>query len=82
MAAVGPWKIELREMPRRWGDCRPSIAVMLNGAKWGELYWNMRGYRGVLPLPSGRQFDAGEASITKWKRAAAEIMRDARNGVE
>jgi hypothetical protein len=53
------------------------LDVMLNGVKVGQLYWNLRGYRGTLPMHDGRNFDIGEISFTACKKEAAKINREA-----
>jgi hypothetical protein len=52
--------------------------VLLNGQKVGQLYFNMRGYRGDLPLPDGTKLDIGEKSISAFKREVALINRESR----
>ncbi len=42
--------------------------VMLHGQKVSELYFNMRGYVGALPMPDGSSINIGEVSISRWKR--------------
>lgn len=53
--------------------------VLLNGEPWGDpFYYNMRGYRGALPLPDGRSFDPGEVTLTQLRQEVARINREAR----
>lgn len=53
--------------------------VLLNGAPWGQpFYYNMRGFRGVLPLPDGGAFDPGEVTLTQLRREVARINREAK----
>ena len=53
--------------------------VLLNGLPWGDpFYYNMRGYRGVLPLPDGSSFDPGEVSLTQLRREVAQVNREAK----
>lgn len=60
------------ETHKRW-------QVVLNGEPWGEpFYYNMRGFRGALPLPDGRSFDPGEVTLTRLRREVARINREAR----
>lgn len=49
--------------------------VMLHGQKVSELYFNMRGYVGALPMPDGSSINIGEVSISRWKREAASLNR-------
>ena len=62
------------------GRLAPSSGqVLLNGLPWGDpFYYNMRGYRGVLPLPDGSSFDPGEVSLTQLRREVAQINREAK----
>lgn len=78
------WKITLKEVPsgHRWdiSTSRPPYQVVLNGEEVGEpFYWNMRGYRGVLPLPDGGVRDLGEISLTALRKEVAALNREARN---
>ena len=53
-------------------------AVLVNGKKDCELYFNTRGYncdKSGLPLPSGGRFALPESSIGAWKKLAAQINR-------
>ncbi len=60
------------ERHKRW-------QVFLNGEPWGDpFYYNMRGFRGVLPLPGGQAFDPGELSLTRLRQEVAQINREAR----
>ena len=52
--------------------------VLLNGAKFSELSFNMRGYIGYLPTPTGGKLDIGERSITAFRREIAILNREAR----
>lgn len=46
--------------------------VLLNGEAWGEpFYYNMSGFRSVLPLPDGGCFDPGEVTLTQLRREVA-----------
>lgn len=55
--------------------------VLLDGKKFSELYYNMRGYLGALPYPCGTEPDGigqlqlGEVSITAYRREAAAVNR-------
>lgn len=69
-------KVTLKESARRhMMERTPRYDVLLNGQRVGELYFNMRGYRGTLPLPGGRSFDIGERSLSEFKRTVAAINR-------
>lgn len=70
--------LKIEEAPRHHGDV---YFVKLNGEKWGELYFNMTGYVGALPLPSGAKFSPGERGISTWKKEASRINREARHAL-
>ena len=57
---------------------RPRYSVMLNGDEVGHVYFNMRGYVGRLPQPSGIWLEMGESGISRFKQEVAAINRDAR----
>ena len=60
------------ETHKRW-------QVLLNGEPWRDpFYYNMTGFRGVLPLPGGRLYDPGEVTLTKLRKVVAQINREAR----
>lgn len=60
------------ERQKRW-------QVLLDGKPWGDpFYYNMRGYRGALPLPDGRSFDPGEVTLTQLRCEVARINREAK----
>jgi hypothetical protein len=51
---------------------------MLNGEEVGHVYFNMRGYVGRLPQPSGIWLEMGESGISSFKQEVAAINREAR----
>ena len=53
----------------------PRYDVLLNGEKVGQLSFNMTGYCGTLPLPSGRQLGMPEGGISTFRKMAARINR-------
>ena len=57
--------------PKHMMEREPRYDVMLNGEQVGELYYNMRGYRGAIPLITGQNLDPGEISISAWKKEIA-----------
>lgn len=59
------------------GNDKPLQDVHVNGEKQGELYFNLRGYRGTLPMVDGSQMDIGEAGLSAWKREARILNREA-----
>ena len=50
--------------------------VLLHGKKVGQLYFNMRGYVGTLPTPSGNHLYIGERTITAYRKAVAELNKE------
>lgn len=56
--------------------------VLLNGEPVSELYFNMRGYRGTLPLPGDTFIDIGERPLSEYRREIARINREARQAVK
>ena len=50
--------------------------VLLHGKKVGQLYFNLRGYVGTLPTPSGTQLCIGERTITAYRKAVAQLNRE------
>lgn len=49
--------------------------VLLNGEKFAQLYFNMRGYVGLLPLPNGHRLDIGERAISAYRKEVSAINR-------
>lgn len=74
------FRITLRSRPSpHFHEPHKRWQVLLNGVPWGDpFYYNMRGFRGVLPLPDGRSFDPGEVTLTQLRRDVARINREAR----
>jgi hypothetical protein len=58
----------------------PRYDVIFRGVKIGQLYFNLRGYVGVLPCPSyDREYNnlhIGEVSITKYKQEVAKLNKE------
>jgi hypothetical protein len=52
--------------------------VTLYGEDRGELYFNIRGYVGTLPLPGGQSIDIGERPLSEFRREVARINREFR----
>jgi len=55
-------------------------SVLLNGVYYGEISYNMRGYTGYLPQPSGIPLDCGEQALSSFRRDAAKINHEAKLG--
>ena len=58
--------ITLVENRRDMAMCEttPRYDVMLNGQKYDQLYFNIRGYCGILPYPGGGSMNVNECSIS------------------
>ena len=50
--------------------------VHVNDVYWDDLYYNMRGYCGTLPIPGGGRLTIGERGITEYRRTAARLNRE------
>jgi len=70
--------ITLREQPRGHMGTHPDFDVLLNGRKVETAYFNTRGYRVGLPLPTGGKLDPGEISLAALKREISRINREAK----
>lgn len=57
-------------------ETRPRYEIRLNGKRWGELYYNMRGYVGYLPLPNGHVLNIGERGISAFRKEMAKLNRE------
>lgn len=74
------FRLSLKEKKSPHGlERKPRYEVQVNGARVGELYYNMTGFRGALMDVQGRTVDIGERGISAWKSQAAWINRDARD---
>lgn len=74
--------VSLKEAPHKRACCETTMRydVLLNGQFFGELYFNMRGYVGCLPLPGGSRLNIGERAISAYKAEIKKINREAKNG--
>lgn len=61
--------VTLKEAPHRRAICEKKMRyeVQLNGKFFSEIYFNMRGYVGYLPLPDGTRQDIGEKGIAEFR---------------
>jgi len=79
MVSPMPHKVSLQESKHRaMFEQSPRYDVLLNGQRVGELYFNLTGYVGKLPLPGGRWLQIPEGSLTSYRREIAQINREAR----
>lgn len=69
--------IELVEKPSAICQDRLDYTVMFHGQKYGELYFNMRGYTGInLPMPNGAVLEIGERSISAWRSEIRQLNKE------
>jgi hypothetical protein len=54
----------------------PRYDVLVDGKLFAQLYFNMKGYVGTLPLPDGSRLDIGERSITEYRKEVAKLNRE------
>ena len=73
-------KIELVETRRgcEMFEDKPRYDVKLNGVVVEQLYFNMRGYVGSLPIPGGSWLGLPESGISNFRKEAAKINREAK----
>lgn len=54
--------------------------VLLYGEQFDELFWNIKGYRGALPVPSESDkraiLEVGEWSLTRVKKEIRELNKE------
>jgi hypothetical protein len=73
------WKLKLKKVESRsLLEIEPRYRVILNGQDVGELYFNMHGYVGRLPTPSGAPLVIGERSIGAYRKEVAALNREAK----
>ena len=70
--------IELIETRQGCEICETTkrFNVMLNGVKVEQLWWNMKGYVGNLPLPDGSSLYMPEGSLASFKREISILNRE------
>jgi hypothetical protein len=73
--------VKLREAPKKRAMCetRMRYEILLNGEVYGDLYFNLTGYRGVLPLPGDRRLDIGEQPISAFRAEISRINKEAKS---
>lgn len=74
-------RITLEERPRRMAmlETKMRYAIMVDGKEFSDVYYNMRGYRGYVPVVRddgtiGR-LDPGEVGISVFRREIAAANR-------
>jgi hypothetical protein len=72
--------ISLREAPRKRAICETKMRydILLNGKPVSELYFNMTGYCGYLPLPDGTKLDIGERCISAFRAEIRRLNKEAK----
>lgn len=60
----------------------PRYAVMVNGEPWGELYFNMSGYVGNLPMVQGGVMNIGERPISAFRKEVSILNREAQAALD
>ena len=54
----------------------PATTFSCMARNLGQLYFNMRGYVGTLPTPSGTQLCIGERTITAYRKTVAQLNKE------
>lgn len=63
-------------------DTKPRYNVLLNGKVFSELYFNLKGYVGYLPIPpTGEKqtpgnLNLGEVGISKYKSEIRKLNKE------
>lgn len=65
------------------GGGYPKYVVLVHGKYFGDIYYNMTGYAGYLPLPPTAErkykignLDIGEVGISKFKREISGLNKE------
>ncbi len=71
-------RLAIVEAPNRMAryETKMRYNVELDGKVVGELYYNLRGYVGTLPTPSGANLYIGECGISAYRREVANLNRE------
>lgn len=72
--------VTIKEAPHRRAICETDMRyeVFLNGILFDQIYFNMTGYCGYLPLPDGTKLCLPESGISNYRREVAWINREAK----
>lgn len=74
--------IELIETKGACCETTPRYKVMLNGVQVEEVYYNMKGYVGYLPVPSNTspkgydRLSIGEKNITAYRMQVKKLNKE------
>ncbi len=73
--------VKIKEAPHRLSICETTMRyeVFLNGVLFEQIYFNMTGYVGYLPLPDGTKLCLPECGISNYRKEAALINRQAKS---
>lgn len=75
--------ITLQESPgRHMMERHPRYAVLVNGEPRGELYFNMTGYVGTLPMVQGGVMNIGERPISAFRKEVSILNREAQAALD
>jgi hypothetical protein len=78
-AVPGPHVVSLKESPKRaLLETTKRYDIFVNDEPFGELYFNIKGYVGSLPLPGGTSLDIGEKGLSAFKKEVAQINKGSR----
>lgn len=77
-------EIELVPKAGAFAEIEPKFMIMFRGKPWGDLYYNVRGYRAEhgIPVPSSTApegaagLDIGERSLSEFKREIAKANHE------
>ncbi|WP_411839630.1 hypothetical protein [Paracoccus sp. ME4] len=76
-------RISLQEAPgRHMMERHPRYAVLVNGQPRGELYYNMTGYVGTLPMVQGGVMNIGERPISAFRKEVSILNREAQAALD
>ena len=72
--------VTIKEAPHRRAILEQEMRyeVFLNGILYDQIYFNMTGYQGELPLPDGTKLVLPECGISNYRKEAAWINREAK----
>ena len=72
--------VSLREAPHKRAICETKMRydILLNGEFFEDMYYNMRGYVGALPMPGGQKLIIGERGISVYRAEIRRINSDAK----
>lgn len=76
-------RITLQESPgRHMMERHPRYAVLVNGEPRGELYFNMTGYVGTLPMVQGGVMNIGERPISAFRKEVSILNRESQAALD